>query len=234
MKVYFGPALCESVLFFQEKKLFFFLGLSREELLDEIFVLLIAGFATTSSAISWFIYFMSKYPKVQNKLKNELKTNGIIKNTHLTIDLLNRLTYVDCVLKELLRFAPIVNSARRTLTRDDVIDGVRLKKGDSILIPIYNLHMDRRYWKLDPSEFIPERFDKDDQNHHPFALLPFGGGHRQCIGQELARFELKAIMTRLMQNLTFIDGGESSNTGGHRQSLTNSPRNIGVYIQTET
>ena len=25
------------------------------------------------------------------------------------------------------------------------------------------------------------------QNHYIFASIPFGGGHRQCIGQDLAR-----------------------------------------------
>lgn len=205
-------------------------GISREELLDEILVLILAGFATTSSALSWFIYYMSKFPAIQECMKQELRANNIQRDTPLTLDLLNRLTYVDCVLKELLRFAPIVNSARRTLTQDDQIDGIKLKKGDSVLIPLYNLHMDNRYWKLNPHEFIPERFNGVDKNHHPYALLTFGGGHRQCIGQDLARLELKIMITRLMQQVTFHDGGDLVNSGGHRQSLTNSPRNIAVFI----
>ncbi|CAF1573269.1 unnamed protein product, partial [Didymodactylos carnosus] len=207
--------------------------LSRAELFDELLVLILAGFATTSTALSWFIYFMSKHPRVQDLIKKELRENNITCDTYITIQLLDRLTYVDCVLKELFRYAPIVNSARRSLTQDDVIDGVQLKKGDSVLIPLYNLHMDKRYWKLNPQEFIPERFNGEDKNHHPFALLTFGGGHRQCAGQDLARLELKVIITRLMQNVTFTDGGPDTNSGGQRQSLTNTPKHLAVYVHID-
>ena len=212
----------------------FIQGISREELSDEILVLMLAGFATTSSALSWFIYYMSKYPGIQRRVKQELQANNMHRDTPVTMESLNRLTYMDCVLKELLRFAPIVNSARRTLTQDDQIDGVKLQKGDSILIPLYNLHMDHRYWKLNPYEFIPERFEGVDKDHHPYALLTFGGGHRQCIGQDLARLELKVMITRLMQQVAFRDGGDQMNSGGHRQSLTNSPRNIAVLIDFDS
>ncbi|CAF1016470.1 unnamed protein product [Rotaria sordida] len=58
-----------------------------------------------------------------------------------------------------------------------------------------------------------ERFMGEDKNHHPYALIPFGSGHRQCIGQDLARFELKVIAARLMQQVTFGDGGPEVNAG---------------------
>ncbi len=39
----------------------------------------------------------------------------------------------------------------------------------------------------DPSQFKPERWLRKDgpQQQHPFALLPFGFGPRQCYGEEL-------------------------------------------------
>lgn len=206
------------------------LGWTFQELVDEILVLILAGFATTSSALSWFIYYMSKYPIVQQKIKDELRETNLLKTNELHVESVNNLEYVDCVLKELLRYAPIVNSSRRTLTVDDSIDGVQLRKGDNVLVPLYNIHMDSRYWTRNPNEFIPERFLDEDKNHHPFALLTFGGGHRQCIGQDLARLELKTMIVRLMQKVSFHDAGQHLNSGGHRQSLTNSPKNMTVYI----
>ncbi|CAF5160899.1 unnamed protein product, partial [Rotaria sp. Silwood1] len=69
-------------------------------------------------------------------------------------------------------------------------------------------HPDPGNWKLDPTQFIPERFygiNAPDANHNPFAFGPFGGGHRMCAGQDLARLEMKVIVIRLMQFVTFVD-----------------------------
>ncbi|CAF0823383.1 unnamed protein product [Rotaria sordida] len=115
----------------------------------------------------------------------------------------------DCVIQEVLRFVPPAISTIRSVTSDDRLpaSGAQLYKDDEVIINIYNLTRDKRYWKIDPDLFYPERFQGEDKDHHPFTLIPFGGGHRQCIGQDLARFELKAIIARLMQRVTFGDGG---------------------------
>ena len=112
--------------------------------------------------------------------------------------------------------------------------GCQLRKGDSVLIPFCTLAYDSRYWSVDPERFYPERFLNEDKNHHPYAYVPFGNGHRQCIGQDLARFELKVIAARLMQCVTFGDGGPDVNAGGHRTALTIMPKRIGVTIQFDS
>jgi cytochrome P450 len=150
------------------------------------------------------------------------------------VDHLDSLTYLDAVIREVLRFAPPSNGTVRTLTADDRLPttGALLYKGEQVTIPFYNLARDTRYWKVDPEQFFPERFLENglDHHHHPFALIPFGGGHRQCIGQELARFELKVIVARLMQCVTFGDGGMDVNGGEHEQQFTILPKHIGVTI----
>ncbi|CAF4037815.1 unnamed protein product [Rotaria sordida] len=99
------------------------------------------------------------------------------------------------------------------------------------MINIYNLTRDKRYWKIDPDLFYPERFQGEDKDHHPYASIPFSGGHRQCIGQDLARLALKAIKTaRLMQHVTFGDSGPEVNAGGHSWRITLTPKNVGVTI----
>ncbi|CAF4593442.1 unnamed protein product, partial [Rotaria magnacalcarata] len=104
-------------------------------------------------------------------------------------------------------------------------------KGDQVLIPTSALSRDTRLWNIDPEQFYPERFLNEDKNHHPCALLPFGGGHRQCLGQDLARFELKVILARMLQQVTFVDGGAEVNAGGFSQTLTIIPKHVGVTIE---
>ncbi|CAF1519872.1 unnamed protein product [Rotaria sordida] len=208
----------------QEKK-----GLSRTEVINELLLFLVAGAETTGYVIAWFIYFMSKYPRVQAKIKAELSDN---KHNRMTIEQIESLIYLDCVLREVFRFLPPAAGTTRTLTVDDRLpgSGIQLHKGDEIFISFYNLTRDKRCWKIDPTLFYPERFQGEDKDHYPYASIPFGGGHRQCIGQDLARFQLKVIIVRLMQHVTFGDGGPELNAGGYIQKMTTIPKHVGVSI----
>lgn len=200
-------------------------------MLQELLTFLVAGSETTSTALSWFIYYMSKYPQVQQKIKDELVNTGC--QSDLLLNRLDSLVYLDCVINETLRYSPPFPGTARTLTADDRLpdSGMPLFKGESVFIPFYNLAHDNRHWSVDPELFCPERFSNEDKHHHPYALLPFGAGHRQCVGQDLARFELKVILARMMQQVTFVDGGPSLNSGGHAASLTIMPKKIGVIIE---
>ena len=206
--------------------------LSEIEIIEEIILFILTGHETLTSAVSWFIFHISKHPEIQERIKDELRNNSITQTTiELTVESLEQLTYVDCVLKEVLRYSPIIPTSSRTVTQDTILDGIPLRKGDTVALAIQNIHLDSRYWKLDPQLFCPERFLSEDKDHHPSAFLPFGGGHRQCAGQGLARLMLKAISVRLMQFLTFTDAGDDQrNTDGYRVQLVFFPKNVAVSI----
>ncbi|CAF3026861.1 unnamed protein product [Rotaria sp. Silwood2] len=179
------------------------------------------------------MHYLSKKPNVQQKIKKELQQNGITKETPLdNFDLLDKCEYIDCVIKETLRLAPIGLGSFRTLTQDTIIDGVKIRKGKTVLSAFSLMHSDPRNWKLDPTQFIPERFhgiDAPNANHHPFVFAPFGSGHRACIGQDLAQLELKVITIRLMKFVTFVD--TPGNNGGHVQRMAAVPKELAVSIK---
>ena len=209
-------------------------SLSPNEIFDEISMSILAGFETTSTALSWFIFYMSKYPNVQQKIKDELREHHLTVDIPLTQDILDKLIYVDCVTKEILRFAPIAAGIVREATSDDIIHGIQIKKGDVFLIAIQNVHKNPKYWNIDPNEFIPERFLNEDQSPPRYAYMPFGGGHRTCIGQDLALLELKTAITRLMQRITIEDvGNEENNSGGFAQRVTCFPKHMAVRVTTD-
>ncbi|CAF3143200.1 unnamed protein product, partial [Rotaria sp. Silwood2] len=195
-------------------------GITRTEMLDEVLTMIAAGYETTSTALSWFIFFASKNPQVQQRMKDELRehhllmTDDHINAPPLTPENLASLTYCECVTKEVLRLAPIAPITTRIATCDTTVDDVKIHRGQTIFIPLHNINTDARYWHHgDPRKFLPERFLAEDQNHHPLTMIPFGGGHRACIGQELAWLELKIVIVRMMQRgITFEDTPE--NTGG--------------------
>ncbi|CAF3328462.1 unnamed protein product [Rotaria sp. Silwood2] len=195
--------------------------------------MIIGGFDTTSSILSWFIYYVSKHPEVQEKMKEELRQHNITQDTSLNdFNLLDKCEYIDCVIKETLRLAPLIIGSFRTVTKDVTVDGVHIRKGETVLSAFSLMQRDPRYWKLDPTQFIPERFfgpDAPDANHHPWAFAPFGGGHRTCAGQDLARFELKLIVVRFMSCVTFVDA--PGNNGGRCQGMVVTPKEVAVFIK---
>lgn len=207
-------------------------GLSKYEVMCEMLAFLGAGYGTTSTSLSWFIFFMSKHPEIQKKIKAELSEfNG----QRFSVDQLESLVYLDSVLQELFRLTSPVLGTVRTLTTDDQlpVTGFQLSKGDSVMISFYTIARDKRYWsdRYDLNEFHPERFlDDPEHKNNLSALLAFGGGHRQCMGQDLARFELKVICARLMQFITFGDGGEEVNAGGYDITDTNKPKKLAVTV----
>jgi cytochrome P450 len=116
---------------------------------------------------------MSKHPEIQSKIKKELAEYNL---QYLSIEQVDSLVYLDCVLHEVLRFAPIALGSMRTLTVDDRLpqSGFQLKKGEQIFISFYNLARDPRNWS-DPERFLNET---EKIKNNKAASIPFGGGHR--------------------------------------------------------
>ncbi|CAF4338802.1 unnamed protein product [Rotaria sp. Silwood2] len=206
-------------------------GLSRDEVMGLMLSFFSGAYTAVATVLVWFIHLMSKHPEVQAKIKKELAEYNL---KRLSIEQLDSLIYLDCVLREVLRFVPTSVGSIRTLTVDDRLpkSGFQLRKGEQVFISFYSLGRDKRYWS-DPDKFYPERFlnESEEGNNNKAALIPFGGGHRQCPGQDLARFELKVICARLMQLVTFVDGGPEVNSGGYKQRDTIKPKYIGVAIK---
>ncbi|CAF4464494.1 unnamed protein product [Rotaria socialis] len=132
---------------------------------------------------------------------------------YLTVDRVDSLIYLDCFINEVLRYSPTIDGTSRSVVVDDCVpkSGIRLYKGDQVLIPTSALGRDTRLWNIDPEQFYPERFLNEDKNHHPCALLPFGA--------------------RMLQQVTFVDGGPEVNAGGLSQTLTVIPKHVGVTIE---
>ncbi|CAF0940799.1 unnamed protein product [Rotaria sordida] len=212
-------------------------GLTRAEIFDEVLMMILAGYETTSTALAWFIFFASKNPQVQQKMKEELRKHHLLMTDdlkyvpQLTSENLTSLTYCECVTKEVLRLAPVAGFTTRIATCDTIVDDVTIHRGQTVFIALNNINTDARYWHhADPRQFVPERFLGEDENHHPLAMIPFGGGHRACIGQELAWLELKTIIVRMMQRgITFEDMPE--NTGGYEDHLTCLPKKLAVRVR---
>lgn len=171
-------------------------GLSIEELKDQVLLLLFAGHETLTSAISSFCLLTAQNPDVLARARTE---QSQFANQPLTLDLLKQMTYLDQVIKEVMRLGPPVGGGFREVLRDCEYGGFTIPKGWATLYQINSTHSDSDVFP-NPKDFDPDRFAPDADKRKPFSHVPFGGGLRECLGKEFARLEMKVFAARLLRD----------------------------------
>lgn len=162
---------------------------------DNIATFLIAGHETTAMALAWGIYAASFLPKTQDKICKEAREANA----------LGDLVRTEAFIQEALRLFPSAPALLRHAPKNENFGGFKLKKGETIIVPIISLHRHRDLWS-NPDQFLPERFI--GFSPAPFTYLPFGAGPRVCIGSALAMMEAKIIFSKLMERFRFSPGSE--------------------------
>ncbi|KAJ7486927.1 cytochrome P450 [Mycena latifolia] len=192
--------------------------LSDEDVLAQVPTFLIAGHETTSSATTWALYALTQNTGAQTRLREELLG---LETDHPSMDQLNALPYLDCVVRETLRIHAPVPGTVRCAAQDDVVplatpftdvDGVvheslKVTKGQTIMIPILAMNRDPAIWGPDALEFKPERWESQTiSNTLPGIwghMLTFLGGPRACIGYRFSLVETKALLFTLVRAFEF-------------------------------
>uniref|UniRef100_UPI0037E774A0 cytochrome P450 26C1 n=1 Tax=Semicossyphus pulcher TaxID=241346 RepID=UPI0037E774A0 len=118
---------------------------------------------------------------------------------YLSLEKLSQLRYVDCVVKEVLRFLPPVSGGYRTALQTFELDGYQIPKGWSVMYSIRDTHETAAVFQS-PELFDPDRFgpEREESRSARFSYVPFGGGVRSCVGKELAQVILKTLAVELI------------------------------------
>lgn len=158
---------------------------------DEAMTLLLAGHETTANALAWSLHLLAVHPTVQQRLREEL--HSVLGQRQATLADLPDLPYTAGVWREALRLYPPAWIVARRLTGDRIVGGHPLPAGSMLLLSPYVVHRDPGWWP-EPDTFQPERFLPDPSraaapDRHRYAYFPFGGGPRQCIGNDFADME---------------------------------------------
>lgn len=171
--------------------------LSIEELKDQVLLLLFAGHETLTSALASFCLLMAQHPQVMAQARSEQK---LLQTQPLTLDALKQMTYLEQVLKEVLRLIAPVGGGFRTVLKPCEFGGYHIPQGWTVLYEISLTHQDSDVFSA-PETFDPERFSpsRAEDKAKPFSHLPFGGGMRECLGKEFARLEMKLFAAKLLR-----------------------------------
>jgi len=147
------------------------------ELEFDMFMLLltVAGNETTRNATAHGMYALLMHPEQLEALRNDV--DGLMP------------TAVD----EILRWASPVLHFRRTATADTEIRGRRIAEGDKVVMWHISANRDEEVFD-DPYTF--------DITRSPNPHVAFGGGGpHYCLGANLARMELRLILTELLTRI---------------------------------
>lgn len=180
--------------------------MSREQLIDEVMTIFVAGHETTANLLSWFFYVLQGNEKVKENVYKEV--DRVVGKNELSSSHLPDLLYTRQALEETLRLYPPVWMFGRMTVRDVEIGGHLIKKGENVLISPYIMHRSKKYFR-DPFLFEPERFNRvSAEGIHPYTYLPFGGGSRVCIGNHFALQEALIIAALYVQRFNFKMSGD--------------------------
>ena len=173
-------------------------GLSDQEVRDEMVIIFIAGHETTAVAMTFAFYVLSQRPEQEARLHEEL--DRVLCGRPPTYEDLENLPYTRMVIEETMRlYPPAPGVSARQAVETDTFDGRRIAKGTAIMIAPWVLHRHHKLWD-DPETFDPERFSPERSKDRPrFAYMPFGGGPRICIGAALAMTEARLILATIAQ-----------------------------------
>lgn len=147
--------------------------MSDDEIVMETLLILIGGDETTRHTLSG-------------------GTDQLLRNRDQWERLVADQSLLPGAIEETLRWTSPVKNMCRTLTADTTFHGTDLKAGEKIMLMFESANFDEAVFE-NPDEF---RIDRNPNSH-----LAFGFGTHFCLGNQLARLELRLMLERLLTRL---------------------------------
>jgi cytochrome P450 len=156
--------------------------LSDDEILSFFGLLTIAGNDTTRQSTSHAMKALTDFPDQKAWLREDLDAR------------------LPGAVEEMVRWATPIMTFRRTAARDCELNGQEITQGDKVVMFYASANWDTEVFTS------PERFDLS-RNPNPHVSFG-GGGIHHCLGNQLARFQLRALFTELLTRAPQLRAGE--------------------------
>ncbi|KAL4752594.1 hypothetical protein BDW72DRAFT_211555 [Aspergillus terricola var. indicus] len=201
---------------------------------DQCLNILLAGRDTTACCLTWTLRLLVQHPHILSKLQAEIRDTVEVGpgSPAPTITDSNRITLILTTIPVLRLYPSVpVNSRSATKTTTLPTGGgptgtapILVRKGEAVGYCVYAMHRRRDIYGADADEFRPERWENDALKDVGWGYLPFNGGPRICLGQEIALLEAGYTIVRLLQTFEVIEQAEGcrmkERIGDERQVLT--------------
>jgi len=118
---------------------------------------------------------LAMHQDIQQKLITEIDSIcGTENDLTFDNDFLQKFTYLDLIVKETTRLFPTGPIVARETSEEIDICGYRIPKKTIMVMSIFAMQRDPKYWGDDAHLYRPERFENLE---NPQAYLPFTGEH---------------------------------------------------------
>ena len=168
------------------------LPLTDDDLVEQLLLLLFAGYETTASSLSCLMAALLQHPEVMAWLQQEIDTAAWppAAGDDALAPRLN------AVVQAVMRLNPPVGGFFRRLKRALVLDGVLVPEGRVIQVA---LAASNRLSASDMDDLDVFRLQRHLEPENGLLLLPFGGGDRVCLGKALAELEIRLMAVGLLR-----------------------------------
>ncbi|KAJ7515238.1 hypothetical protein O6H91_22G007200 [Diphasiastrum complanatum] len=173
------------------------LQLSREQLIDFVLSILVAGCDIPANLFTMAIKYLTECPQALKELKDEHDKIREQKQSgeKLTWDDYRSMTFTQDVFNESLRLSSLVHGLYRKSLKDINYKGMTIPRNWTVLLYTRGVHLSEKFFE-EPLRFNPWRWqDKTIKERH---FLGFGAGLRHCPGSELGRLELAFFLHHLV------------------------------------
>jgi len=177
--------------------------LSADDIVEQLLLLLFAGYETTASSLSCLMRACLIEPHVEPWLREELDGLDWPPQGDATtaFDGL-RAPRLQAVVTEVMRMTPPVGGFFRRTCRPIELANILIPKGHVVQVALASSN---RAGSSDLNNFRPQRHL--DGSNKP-TLLPFGGGERVCLGKALAELEIRLMVVGLLKRVQLSLAGD--------------------------
>jgi len=187
---------------------------SKERIAAELMAVIVAGRSSIASLLTVFWHTVSRRSDIFQRLREEVIQN--LGKRAPTFEELKSLKYLGWTMREIQRLYPVipvnsrVASCNTTLPLGGGPDGsspIFVQKGTRVLHFPFSMHRRKDIYGPDADEFKPERWK---YLRTSWEYLPFSGGPRNCIGQQMAITEASYATVRMLQMFKRVEAGDDT------------------------
>lgn len=180
--------------------------LSKDEVIDNALLLILAATEITSSTMANVLLLMGLHPDVWQRVADEQKT--VMKcHESFTKDVLeHEFPYLEAVMKETMRILPVSLVSRRETTETIMLDDdYQIPKGWGVSYNIFLTHQQEDDGSSNGmdliTDFQPSRWLNTEARPKMVDYIPFGAGPRKCPGIILAMTEMKIFLSQFARSV---------------------------------
>lgn len=171
-----------------------------KEISETIFTFLFASQDASSSLACWLFQIVADRPDVAEKIRAEQMAVRSSPDEPLTLELINKMTYTNCVVQESLRYRPPVLMVPYLVKEPfPVTEDYTAPKGAMLIPTLYPALHDPEVYP-EPDTFNPDRWLNPTGDMNKRSWLVFGTGPHVCLGKVYVMMLFTGMLGKYVMN----------------------------------